>query len=77
MGSASDSGRGKSRSGAELNLSSNSDNSEKEGSADERPPEEIENIKRLQSLVRKSDVVVAQPIHTYEQACFFMKIISC
>lgn len=65
LGSASDSGRGRSRTGINL---SNSDNSEKEGSSDERPIEEIENIKRLQSLVRKSDVVIAQPITTYEKS---------
>lgn len=68
LGSASDSGRG--RSGSQNGTSSNSDNSEKENSSDERSKEEIENIKRLQSLVRKSDnhVVIAQPITTYDKS---------
>lgn len=59
LGSASDSGRGK---------SDNSDKSDKDGSSseNEKTPEEMENIKRLQSLVRKSEIVVAQP--TYQQA---------
>ena len=58
LGSASDSGRGK---------SDNSDKSDKDGSSseNEKTPEEMENIKRLQSLVRKSEIVVAQP--TYQQ----------
>ena len=62
LGSASDSGRGK---------SDNSDKSDKDGSSseNEKTPEEMENIKRLQSLVRKSEIVVAQP--TYQQELIY------
>lgn len=68
LGSASDSGRGK---------SDNSDKSDKDGSSseNEKTPEEIENIKRLQSLVRKSEIVVAQP--TYQQAKPVAKKANC
>ena len=55
LGSASDSGRGKSEG-----------SSEGSASETEKCPEEVENIKRLKSLVRKSEPITAAPIATIE-----------
>ena len=54
LGSASDSGRGKSSTKSE-------GSSEGSASETEKCPEEIENIKRLKSLVRKSEPITVAP----------------
>jgi len=57
LGSASDSGRGKSSTKSE-------GSSEGSASETEKCPEEIENIKRLKSLVRKSEPITVAPTVT-------------
>ena len=70
LGSASDSGRGKSSTKSE-------GSSEGSASETEKCPEEIENIKRLKSLVRKSEpITVAPSVTTVTEVQLEVSLIS-